>query len=363
MYSPKAIIHLDNLIHNYRTIKDQLKDVPIMAVVKANAYGHGSVEVSKTLEYEGVRFFGVFTFSEALELRDAGIKGEILVFCRPSKQMFEVANNKNITLNLCDPDDLELFSKDKNFPKFHLKVDTGMTRLGISFNESYKIIERIKNENLNCHGIYSHYATADEGDLSYAEYQLKKFNKLLDFIKDIDLKINYRHFSNSGAVINMPHSSYNMVRVGMLLYGAFPSDEISKNMLIKPVMEFRGPIVSLRNVKAGTKVSYGGVWEAPQDTNIGVIQTGFADGMPRDWHIDGYVSLRGEKYPIAGRICMDQFMVNFKNSNVKVGEEVLIFGKNKLDTILVDDIANGIRSTSYVLLTGIRGRTERKYII
>ena len=362
MVSPKAIIHLDNLVYNYRLIKDQLNNLPIMAVVKANACGHGVIEVSKVLQNEGVKFFAVFTFNEALELREAGINEDILVFCRPTKEMLKIAYKKDITLNLSDPDDVRLFYEGKQSPKFHLKIDTGMTRLGVSFNEAYEIIDLIKKEGLNCHGIYSHYATADEGDLSYAEYQLDQFKQLLAYINKIDLQINYTHFSNSGTVINMPHTSFNLVRVGMLLYGSFPSDEIPRDLPIKPVMEFKGPVVSLRNVKAGTKVSYGGVWEAKEDTVIGVVQVGFADGFPREWYTNGYISLRGKKYPIAGRVCMDQFMVDFSNGKVEIGDEVLIFGENKQDKILVDDIAKDVGSTSYVILTGIKGRTERKYV-
>ena len=363
MFSPKAIIHLDNLAHNYHLIKDQLNNTPIMAVVKANAYGHGVIEISKALSNEGVKFFAVFTFKEALELRDAGITEEVLVFCRPTKQMLKTAYEKNITLNLCDPDDVRLFCEASHSPKFHLKVDTGMTRLGISFDEAYGIIDTIKNEKLNCDGIYSHYATADEGDLNYAEYQLGQFNELLDYINNIDLTLRFIHFSNSGAVINMPHSSFNLVRVGMLLYGSFPSDQVPRDLAIKPVMEFKGSVVSLRMVKTGTKVSYGGVWEAKEDTVIGVIQAGFADGFPREWYLNGFISFKGNKYSIAGRVCMDQFMIDFRGADVKVGDEVLIFGQNNLDKILVDDIAKDIGSTSYVILTGIKGRTERKYVI
>jgi len=363
MFSPKAIIHLDNLVHNYHVIKDQLNNIPIMAVVKANAYGHGVIEISKVLRDEGVKFFAVFTFNEALELRDSGISEDVLVFCRPTKQMLETAYEKDITLNLCDPDDIRLFREAKHSPRFHLKVDTGMTRLGVPFDKAHGIIETIKKEKLNCHGIYSHYATADEGDLHYAEYQLGQFNELLDYIKKINLTVQFIHFSNSGTVINMPNSSYNLVRVGMLLYGSFPSEEVPRDLPIKPVMEFKGPVVSLRKVSAGTKVSYGGVWEAKEDTVIGVVQTGFADGFPRGWYLNGFISFKGSKYSIAGRVCMDQFMVDFGDADVKVGDEVLIFGQNNLDKILVDDIAKDIGSTSYVILTGIKGRTERKYVI
>ena len=131
------------------------------------------------------------------------------------------------------------------------------------------------------------------------------------------------------------------------------------DMPIKPVMEVKGPVVALREISAGTKVSYGGVWEAPQDTGIGVIQTGFADGFPRPWYVDGYIGLRGKNYPIAGRVCMDQFMVDFSGADVRVGDEVLIFGQNDTEAIHIEDIAQAIGSTSYVLLTNVGGRTER----
>ena len=277
--------------------------------------------------------------------------------------MLSEAAARNIALNLSALEDLPLFIEADPSPKFHLKVDTGMSRLGIPFNSVVNILQQIKsNEHLKCEGIYSHYATADEGELSYAEYQLDQFNQVLQAAKELDLKIKHIHFSNSGTVLNMPQTSFNLVRVGMLLYGAFPSDEVPMDMPIKPVMEFKGPVVALREVSAGTKVSYGGVWEAPQDTIIGVIQTGFADGFPRSWYVDGYIGLRGKNYPIAGRICMDQFMVDFGGADVRVGDEVLIFGQNNTDTIHVEDIAQAIDSTSYVLLTAIGGRTERIFI-
>jgi alanine racemase len=277
--------------------------------------------------------------------------------------MLSEAAARNIALNLSALEDLPLFIEADPSPKFHLKVDTGMSRLGIPFNSVVDILQQIKKyEHLKCEGIYSHYATADEGELSYAEYQLEQFNQVLHAAKELDLKIKHIHFSNSGTVLNMHQTRFNLVRVGMLLYGAFPSDEVPMDMPIKPVMEFKGPVVALREVSTGTKVSYGGVWEATQDTIIGVIQTGFADGFPRSWYMDGYVGLRGKYYPIAGRVCMDQFMVDFGEADVRVGDEVLIFGQNDSETIRIEDIAQAIASTSYVLLTAIGGRTERIFI-
>ena len=170
------------------------------------------------------------------------------------------------------------------------------------------------------------------------------------------------HCSNSGGILNLDQDKMSHIRVGMLLYGAFPSSEVPKKLDILPVMEFRASVVQVRNVKSGTKVSYGGVYETKADTHIGVIQCGFADGFPRDWYINGYISLKGKQYPIAGRVCMDQFMVDFGDAEVNIGDEVLIFGQNNKDKILVDDIAKDIKSTSYVILSNIGGRTERKYI-
>ena len=367
MVGPKAYIHLDRLIHNYRVIKDQIGGNPIMGIVKANGYGHGAVECSKVLVNEGCKFLAVFTFDEAIELREAGIETELMIFSRMQRDILADAAANDITLNLAGVNDvalLEDFEKESGTcPKFHLKVDTGMNRLGIPFKKAGEVLQKISaNPRLNCTGIYSHYATADEGDLTYAEWQLEQFKLVLSLADEMGVQFKYRHFSNSGTVINMPHTSYDIVRVGMLLYGAFPSDEVPTDMDIKPVMEFRGPIVSIRRVKAGTKVSYGGVWESAKDTTIAVIQTGFADGFPRAWYEGGYVTFKGKPYPIAGRICMDQFMIDIGDDNLSIGDEVLLMGENGSDSLHMEEIAQHINSTTYVISTGIHGRTERIYL-
>jgi len=363
---PKAIIHLDRLVHNYQIVKEYIGGRRIMAVVKANAYGHGAVECAKALASDGCDSFAVFTFEEAIELRDAKITDDIFVFSRLHSDFLAEAVDRKITLNISHSDDLDtvigFHAENGESPKVHLKVDTGMTRLGIAMEEAEPILKKMKKANgIQCEGIYSHYATADEGDLGYAKDQLHQFNSILGMAEKLGLKFKIKHFSNSGSVLNLPKSGFDLVRVGMLLYGAFPSDEVPADIDIKPVMEFRGSIVQVRCVSAGTQVSYGGVWSAEKDTNIGVIQTGFADGFPRPWYDGGSVSYHGKRYPIAGRICMDQLMVDFENDDVKVGEDVLFFGENKTDSIRVEEIATAIESTPYVLLTAIQGRTERNY--
>lgn len=367
MVGPKAYIHLNSLTHNYRIIKQHLDNSPIMAVVKANGYGHGSIECAKKLEKEGCTFFAVFTFQEALELRDAGIKSDILVFSRIQKDILAESVNQNIILNVSGQNDFELLNEfydvSGKSPTFHLKIDTGMTRLGVSYDYVHEAYDWLmSNLHLKCEGIYSHYATADEGDISYAQWQLNRFNQMLILAEDMGIHFKYRHFSNSGAVLNLPNSKFDIVRVGMLLYGAFPSDEVPIDVDIKPVMEFRGPIVDTRRIKAGTKVSYGGFWESKKDTTIGVIQTGFSDGFPRSWFKAGFVVYKGKNFSIAGRICMDQFMVDFGNEDVNIGDDVLLFGENSNESLHMEEIAQQIQTTPYVLMTGIHGRTERIYL-
>ena len=211
-------------------------------------------------------------------------------------------------------------------------------------------------------GVYTHFATADEGDLSYAEKQLNDFRMVIEKVKNLGLKFKFIHCSNSGAVLNLKSSYFNMVRVGMLLYGAMPSNEVYDNIGIKPVMSFCGSIVNVRKVKKDTPVSYGGVYKTASDTNIAVIQTGFADGFPRPWYEDGYVIYNGKKFKIAGRVCMDQLMIDFGNLVPEIGDDVLFFGENKIGNLHVDIIADKINSTPYVLFTAIGGRTKRIYL-
>jgi alanine racemase len=367
MIGPRALIHLDNLQKNIQAIQNRVGAIPLMGVVKANAYGHGAVEVTRALQQAGISFFAVFTFEEAMELRSAGIPDPILVFSRAQEEYFQEAVEQNIHLNLSYPDDLtavESFCRvHGKSPVFHLKLDTGMTRLGLSESEALSVLDRFPSiPGFRLEGLYSHYATADEGDLTYAHEQHARFVRVLEQAKSRGFHFKYIHFSNSGTVLNLPESYYNLVRVGMLMYGAYPSDEVPQDLDLHPVMEFRGPIVSLRRVPAGTPVSYGGVYRTERDTLIGVIQTGFADGFPRPWYEMGYVLYQGKPYKIAGRVCMDQFMVDFGDATPAIGDEVLLFGDGPHGRLTVDEIAQKTGMTTYMLLTAIGGRTRREFI-
>lgn len=364
---PEAIVHLSALVYNYRQIKKRIGNRPLMAVVKANGYGHGAVEVAKTLEEVGAEYFAVFTVEEARELRQNGIRGQVFLFSRLHPAALEEAVTNDYTLNISWPEDLnhilDFIKRNNRSPRVHIKIDTGMSRLGIPVEDMNSVFSLLKEHpEIRIEGIYSHYATADEGDLRYAKYQLKQFENVLAAGLEYGINFKFVHFSNSGTVLNLPESYFDMIRVGMLLYGAYPSDEVPADLDLKPVMEFTGPIVTVRRVPKGTPVSYGGVYTTERETNIAVIQTGFADGFPRSWYKKGYVMYKGEKYPVAGRVCMDQLMVDFGDAKPSPGERVLFWGENSHGRIMAEEISQKIESTPYVLFTGIHGRTARIYV-
>ncbi|MEC9447734.1 MAG: alanine racemase, partial [Candidatus Neomarinimicrobiota bacterium] len=217
--NPKAIIHLDRLCANYDLIKKKFSSKNIMCVVKANAYGHGSVKCALALENYGCKSFAVFTIDEGIELRSAGIQSEILVFSRMDIDRLNDAVKNNLILNICDKSDILMIDNYINdggvSPVFHLKIDTGMTRLGVDFNDAHEILKLLKDHSqINCEGIYSHFSTADEGDLSYAHNQLEKFNAVLKLADDSGILFRSIHCSNSGALLNLDQKRMTHVRVG-----------------------------------------------------------------------------------------------------------------------------------------------------
>tara|TARA_B110000263_G_scaffold185400_1_gene162983 strand:- start:2666 stop:3778 length:1113 start_codon:yes stop_codon:yes gene_type:complete len=363
---PKAFIHLDRLRSNLKSIQKKVGDRQLLCVIKADGYGHGAVSIANSISHYNNIQFAVFSIEEALELRKSKIHNDIMVFSKIQPESIDHAYNNDLILNLSSLEDIDIiksYAKDtKNYPRYHIKFDTGMTRLGVDIADAEELYEKINQElKVNPEGIYTHFATADEGDLTYAKMQLSKFKEVVDLAERNNIKFKYVHCSNSGAILNLEKSYFNMIRVGMLLYGAFPSNEVPIDIDLKPVMSFCGSIVNVRRVLKGTQVSYGGVYTTIYDTYIGVIQTGFADGFPRPWYEKGIVSYKGEEYKIAGRVCMDQLMVDFGETIPKVGDDVLFFGKNKSDHIPVEIIAESIKSTPYVLLTAIGGRTKYIY--
>ena len=361
---PKAYINVDRLNHNFSLIQNHAENCSIMCIVKANGYGHGGVLVSQALQKAGCKWFGVFTHEEGIELRNAGLNQNIFILCKLNKVALEAAVEYNFSLNLSSWDDFELleqfYSKKQILPKAHLKIDTGMTRLGFDFKDTDAVLDKIVNfKALDCEGLYSHFSTADEGDLRYAHTQLKRFQTIIHKAEQKGIRFRYTHCSNSGALLTLPESKFNMLRVGLLLYGVYPSDKVPRSIPVKSVMDFKGTVVEIRKIDAGVPVSYGGIWTSKKDTHIGVVQSGFADGVPRPWFENGTVGYRGRRYPLAGRICMDQLTVDFGNDDVAIGDEVLFWGEDHGIQISIEEISKDILSTPYVIFTGLSNRVKR----
>jgi len=363
MIGPKAYIHSSRLEKNISQIKKRISDKNLMVVVKADAYGHGLFNVLNILKSDKDLIFCTFSIEEALEIRKNGIANRIFVFSKLQESWIHLALENKIWINASHFEDLEVlanFFKIHNAcPKIHLKFDTGMTRLGFDLEDRGRVYDYIiQNPFLPVEGIYSHFSTADEGNPTFVETQLERFNSILKSGTARGVSFRFIHCSNSGAVLNNYGKTFNTVRVGMLAYGVAPSNEVPMKINVEPVMSFCGPIVHLRKVSKNTPISYGGIYVTKKKTNIGVIQMGFADGVPRPWYENGYISYKGKKYNIAGRICMDQFMVDFGNTEPRIGDEVLVFGKKGYDFIPIETIAKKTNTTTYVLLTAIHGRTE-----
>ncbi len=355
-------INLDNLRSNFRKIKE-LTGVKILAGVKADAYGHGAVEVSRVLEEEGCDYLGVASVEEALELKENGIRIPILLLSPVTKEAAKVAIENGFQINLSDEDHLkiikEIYAITNKRIHVHIEIDTGMRRTGIRDEMFDDFIEKVtKIPYITVEGIFSHFPSADV-DPEFTLYQIDKFERIYQKYKII-LKNTIFHLSNSAGIINFPNARYDMVRPGITIYGMYPHKSLIGKMNIKPVMSYKTRIVQIKNIKKGEGISYTHSFHAKDDMKIGVIGVGYADGYPWRLSNKGEVFIKGRKYRVVGNVCMDLTMIDISESNdIKVGDEVVLFdGEN----ISVDEISDIAGTINYAIITGIGPRVPRLYI-
>ena len=357
-------IDLDAISHNFQVIA-QKAGVPVMAVVKADAYGHGAVPVARHLEAQ-CAFFGVSSLSEALELRHAGIQKPILILGHSPVSTYPDLVRHNIRPAIFSLEDAQALSREaqkqeKTVP-FHFVVDTGMSRIGFQpTEESADICAQIaKLPGLEAEGIFSHFATADEEDLKKAQAQAALFDRFCSDLSLRGVKPRIRHLDNSAGVMNFA-CHYDMVRAGIVLYGLYPSDDVPKQTLsLQPAMSWHSRISHLKWLPAGREISYGGTYITEKDTCIATIPVGYADGYRRNLSGKFYVLIRGKKAPILGRVCMDQMMVDVTDTpHVQPGDDVVLMG----DGISAEDLAEAGASFNYELVCSISRRVPRQYLI
>jgi alanine racemase len=362
-----AEIHLNHLAYNLNQIRKKVAPAEVMCVVKADAYGHGAVPITKRLVKEGVTHFAVARLAESLELRNAGITENILIFGSLFPDEIESAIMNDVQISITDINDIdtvrELAIRNSVFVKVHLNIDTGMGRMGIPFDKARSAIIKIVNiDQIKLAGIYTHFATSDERNKEYAELQLKRFDNIINELVE---HLPYKpiiHASNSGAILDLPKAKYDMVRAGISLYGHYPSIETSESIRLKQVMTLKTKVSSTRRLPKGSSISYGRKYITSKETTIAVLQIGYADGIHRAFTNRGKVLINGKLYPMVGTVTMDQIMVDIGDDPVKVGDDVIFWGDTPQGRLRCTMVAECIGTISYELCCSVAKRVPRVYV-
>ncbi len=360
-----AKINLQNLIHNYHAICRKTAPALVIPVVKADAYGHGAVQIAQCLAEQGCRFFVVARFEEAMELRHSGIQQPILIFGRLQAHQIAEAVKADLRISVFGKQDLRLIElAAPSKPAYiHIKIDTGMGRVGLIPVMEPGFIEQVMHSPFVVwEGLYTHFSSSEEKDKTFTQQQLDKFNAFISSLNGKQLDALTIHAANSGAILNHPNTYYKAVRPGIILYGHYPASEVPSGLELRQVMTFKTYIAHLRDLPADHPVSYGRRWKTPQPTRIAVIPVGYADGVRRQLTNTGEVMIRGKRYPIIGAVTMDQTMVHVGDDPVQLGDEVIIWGDSEQGSIQVLEAAEKIGAIPYELTCGVTKRVPRVYV-
>ena len=359
-----AQINLKNLEYNFNRVKSLLEpQVKILVTVKADAYGHGLIAVSKRLSAVGVDYLGVASIDEGILLRKAGIKIPILLLGLILKQDIPALFTYRLTPTVCDKDLASAInkraSKLKNKIAIHIKVDTGMGRIGVLPNEALSLVKDIhKLKHIIIEGIFTHFAFADL-NRKFTNYQIDLFNKLISNLKKDGIVIPLVHAANSIGLIDYKPSHFTMVRPGLVIYGLHPKNQLS--IKLKPVLSLKTRIVFIKRVSAGTAISYGCTYVTKRPGNVVTLPVGYGDGYPRNLSNLALLLIGGRRFRITGRVCMDQIMVDVGNFKPKIGEEVVLIGSQGKQKVTAEELAELSGTISYEIVCGLGSRIPRIY--
>ena len=357
-----AYINYQNISNNVAQICE-LTNKPVMAVVKADAYGHGLINSSQAALLGGAQWLGVALLSEAIEIRKAGITAPLLAWLTPPGADFESAIKNDIDLSISSLQQLrEIYAASLRvglIARVHLKVDTGMSRSGAldEFPELVSELNRLTSANeIELVGTWSHFACADEPAHPLNAEQIKRFNSALEYMNDENLNPGIRHIANSSAIIGLPEARFDLVRAGLIIYGLSPTNIPPKNLSLKPAMELRARLLLVKEIPPGATVGYGATVQVTKETKIGIVTFGYADGLPRSTDGSAYFLHNNLPAHLIGRVSMDQCAIDLGiDSSAKAGDEVLIFGEK----LLVNELAKAAGTISYEIVSGIGSRTPR----
>lgn len=379
-YRPTWVeVSLDALRHNIEAFRRALPEhMHLMAVVKANAYGHGAAEVVREALACGASYACVAFLDEALELRRAGITAPILVLGYTPPEAIPLAAEHDITLTVYSYEVLEALrnraSRAVEGPtasghkplRIHIKLDTGMGRLGLyTESEAIAFIERaLQLPNVVVEGLYTHFASADERDKSYTYEQHRRFDAVVQHFNRKGIAFPYLHTGNSAVALDCPELSYNMIRLGVSMYGMYPSDEVNRDRIrLQPVMSVKTRMVMVKKLPPGCGISYGVTYRTQGEEVIGTLPIGYADGFSRMYTGQGRVLVRGRRVPVVGRICMDQCMINITDvPQASLQDEIVILGEQGAERITAEELASLLGTINYEITCMISHRVPRVYI-
>ncbi len=364
-----AEIDLAALRHNLQQVKKRIGRREILAVIKANAYGHGAVPIAQFLVGKGssaVSLLGVAYLEEAVQLRKAGITHPILLMTGcPIDQIPEIVRYQ-LTPLLFDSDSLIALSRYAarrgKRVNVHIKLDTGMGRLGVPISEALPFIQTaVSHEGIQVEGVLTHFAEADLKDLSFARHQLEALQQIWTALQKAKIKIPYCHLANSAAIMHFSPAHFNLVRPGLMLYGYSPLEEESR-ISLKPILQLRARVIALKKVPAGTSISYGRTFYTQRESLIATVSIGYADGYPRLLSNRGMMIAKGRRVPVVGRVCMDMTMLDVTEvPALRVGDWVTVIGEEGSEAVWADELARLAETIPYEILCGIGERVPRVY--
>ncbi len=361
-------VDLKRLANNFQAIHQHVTPAKVMPILKANAYGHGLLRVAQLMESLGADYIGVAVLEEGILLREHGIRMPILVLGGilgnqvPGFLKYDLTITASSIDKLCQVDEIATQMGVK--AKVHLKIDTGMERIGVHYYNAHNFLETaLKCQSIIIEGIYSHFATADLPDLLYARLQLERFQEVLSFFEKHSLPPPpLRHIANSPAILQLPEASFDMVRPGLLLYGVYPSCQIPHTIAVRPALSWKSRVVYFKVILPGHPVGYGSTWQTNHMVRAVTAPVGYGDGYFRSMSHKAQVLLRGKKYPVVGRISMDQIVINIEWDSAYNDDEVILIGESDAESITCADLADWAGTIPYEILTNINTRVPRIYI-
>ena len=361
----RAIIDLGAISHNVAAIRKKIgSQRGLMAVVKADGYGHGAVEVSRTALRNGADSLAVALPEEGQHLREAGIEAPILVLglIQPEEAWKVVDSRLDQTVSsiaLLEALDREAASASTQV-NIHVKVETGLGRIGVEPHEVVLFLRRARSyRNLKVAGLFSHFSAADERDKTFSQHQLQLFEQTIREIRHAGIELPQRHMANSAATLDLPESYYDLVRPGLIIYGLYPSTEVSHSIEVKPAMTLKTKVCYLKTVPQGTPISYGRTFVAKKQTRVATLPLGYGDGYKRALANKGEVLIKGRRAPVIGRICMDMCMIDVSDvPDVQAGDEAIVFGQEPT----ADELAAKIGTINYEVVTTVGKRVPRVYV-